>query len=76
MARGTYISKPQNEELEKVNVTAYLEKKIGEGFDYTSYKDDGKYIYAELDYGDDEIITVVVSRRVGDKGNYRIVSEG
>ena len=76
MSRGTYIPEPKDKELEKTKVTKYLEKKFGEGFEYTRYDDNGKYIDVEMDYGDDEVLTVLLSRRAGDNGSYRVVTQG
>ena len=56
----------------------YLAKRYG-GCDWVSAEvteDNGKTVWVVLDFGDDEIIHVVINRRNGYNGNYRVVSEG
>lgn len=74
MARGTFIQKPLDE-VEALNgVKKYLDKKIGTGYEVTQYTDKGKTIFITIDFGDDEVFDLVINRRIGDNGNYRIVS--
>ena len=54
----------------------FLTKHYGSWETVEIVKDNGKTVWAKIDFGDDEVMSVVINRRNGDNGNYRIVSEG
>jgi hypothetical protein len=58
-------------ELEK-----FIHEKHGVPGSMEVISDNGKTVMVKADYGDDEIITMTINRRKGNKGNYRIVVEG
>lgn len=53
----------------------YLMKRYGRWESIEVKSDNGKSITLKIDFGDDEIMTVGVNRRNGDKGNYRVFVE-
>ena len=53
----------------------FLTKHYGTG-EMVVLNDNGKTVTLKIDFGDDEAMTVVVNRRNGVNGNYRVVLEG
>lgn len=53
----------------------YLVKRYGSWESADVVKDDGKSITLKIDFGDEEVLTVVINRRDGYNGNYRVVME-
>ena len=54
----------------------YLVKRYGEWESIRILNDNGKTISLKIDFGDDEVMTVVINRRKGDNGHYRVAVEG
>lgn len=53
----------------------FLTKHYGSWENAVVKDDNGKTVLVKIDFGDDEILNVVINRRNGGNGNYRIVSE-
>lgn len=60
-----------NKSLEK-----FIIGKYGNEFEIKEYKKEGKDHFLTLDFGDDEIINLIIRERKGENGNYRITMEG
>ena len=61
-------------QIEK-GLSDFLKKRYGSFQAAAVTADNGKTVWVTVDFGDDEIIKVVINRRKGDNGNYRVVSE-
>ena len=74
MARGSWINESVCTESERERLLKYVGKKFSEDFIILEYIDNVKYVTLTLDFGDGEIIKTQISRRNGEKGNYRIIT--